>query len=244
MRAIEERVTNLEEVLTEFIIQTGEKINATNANVDRLALEMQDFKDEMRDFKDEMRLSRERSEKEMQDFKDEMSDFKDEMIKYREEAERDRKTMGKQWGELTNKMGTIIEDLVFPAVRPVLGKYFNCKILKRNIRNERNSEDGSKEIEIDVIAVSKDKVFMIEVRSKPTHKYVDEVLEKTKTFREFFPEYNDKELIPMLASLVFKDDIINYANKKHLYLMEYREWEYMDIINFDKVKKGEYQNEH
>ena len=112
MRAVEERVTNLEEVLTEFIIQTGERINATNATVDRLALEMQDFKDEMREFKDEMR-------------------------EFKEESGRDRKKMGKQWGELANKMGTIIEDLVFPAVRPVLEKYFNCVILKTFAKKTR-----------------------------------------------------------------------------------------------------------
>ena len=293
MRTVEERVTNLEEVLAEFISQTNERIvatntatntalnrlalsmsetderiRATNATVDKLALEMKDFKDEMNKFKDEMKEFKDEMKEfkdemkefkdemrefkdemrefkdEMKDFKDEMKDFKDEMKdfkngveKFKEEAEKDRKQMNKQWGELANKMGTIAEDLVYPAVRPVLEKYFDCMILDKGLRIERKTKDGSRGIEVDVIAVSVDKVFMIEVRSKPTNDYVNEVLGKTKKFREFFPEYNDKELIPILASLVFQDDVINYANKKRLYLMAYREWEYMDIINFDKVKR-------
>jgi len=54
---------------------------------------------------------------------------------------------------------------------------------------------------------------------------------------DYFPEYKDKELIPIFASLVFDDNLIKYASRKGLYLMAYREWDYMDIINFDMVKK-------
>jgi hypothetical protein len=211
MRAVEERVTNLEEVLTEFIIQTGEKINATNATVDRLALEMQDFKDEMSEFKDEMR-------------------------EFKEESERDRKKMGKQWGELSNKMGTMDEDLISPATGPVMSKYFQCEILDRSIRKLRRKNGRS--FEVDVLVVSENKVFMIEVRSTPRTEYVQEILNKADEFKYFFPEYSDKEVIPIFASLVFDDNVIKYATKKGLYVMAYREWEYMDIINFDKVKRG------
>jgi hypothetical protein len=204
MRAVEERVTNLEEVLAEFIIQTGEKINETNANVDRLALEMQDFKDEMREFK--------------------------------EESERDRKKMGKQWGELSNKMGTMDEDLISPATGPVMSKYFQCEILDRSIRKLRRK--NSRSFEVDVLVVSEDKVFMIEVRSTPKTEYVQEILNKADELKYFFPEYSDKEVIPIFAGLTFDDNVIKYATKKGLYVMAYREWEYMDIINFDKVKRN------
>jgi hypothetical protein len=169
-----------------------------------------------------------RLEREMEDFKDEMSEFK-------KESEKDRKNMNKQWGELANKMGTMDEDIVSPAVRPVLNNYFKCEPLTKGIRIRRRK--GDREIEIDVLAVSEDKVFMIEVRSTPRYNYVDDILEKAERFKEFFPEYNDKELIPIFAGLVFNDDVINYANKKRLYIMAYREWEYMDIINFNEVNK-------
>ena len=79
---------------------------------------------------------------------------------------------------------------------------------------------------------------MIEVRSNPDQQYVDEIIKKASKLLEFFPEYKDKELIPIYASLVFEDNVTKYASKKSLYLMAYREWEYMDIINFDKVKRN------
>ena len=51
-----------------------------------------------------------------------------------------------------------------------------------------------------------------------------------------FPEYEDKQVIPIFAGIVFPDEIVKYATKKGLYVMAYREWEYMDILNFDEMK--------
>ncbi len=105
---LEHKTTHLEEVLESFIVHTKESL-------DRLEKEMREFKKEMQDFKDEMRA-----------FKDEMLDFKDEMRAFKDETRRDRKEMNKRWGELSNKMGTVVEDIISPATRPVIIKYFKC----------------------------------------------------------------------------------------------------------------------
>lgn len=55
---------------------------------------------------------------EMKEFKDEMKDFKDEMIIFKNESQTDRKNMNKQWGDLANKLGTIVEDIVAPQLAP------------------------------------------------------------------------------------------------------------------------------
>jgi hypothetical protein len=215
MRTTEERVSTLEHVLEEFIIHTDTSLN-------RLERGLEDFKDEMRIFKDEMRI-----------FKDEMSDFKDEMNGFKDRMEASHKEMNKQWAALAQKMGTLDEDLVSPAVRPVISKYFKCDPIDRSIRNLRRKDGDS--FEVDVLAVCKDKVFMIEVRSTPRVNYVDEILNKVPLFKKFYPEYEDKKIIPIFASITFPDNIIQYATRKCIYVMAYREWEYMDIINFDEI---------
>ena len=45
-----------------------------------------------------------------------MKEFKDEMADFKNEPETDRKNRNKQWGELANKMGTLVEDIISPAV--------------------------------------------------------------------------------------------------------------------------------
>jgi hypothetical protein len=218
MQAVEERVSTLERVLEEFIIHTEESQINVDIALTRLERGLEEFKDEMRVFKDEM-----------SDFKDEMSGFKDRM-------EASHKEMNKQWAFLAKKMGTLDEDLVSPAVRPVISKYFGCDPTKTPIRELRRI--GGDSFEVDVLAVCEDKVFMIEVRATPKIDYVGEILDKVPLFKEFYPEYADKEVIPIFASIVFPEHIIQYATRKGLYIMAYREWEYMDIINFDELGKN------
>jgi hypothetical protein len=94
---------------------------------------------------------------------------------------------------------------------------------------------NGRDYEVDAIASCDDKVFMIEARTSPRQKDIDEILEKKGLFFEFFPEYKDKELIVIFGSITFPDDVVEYASKKRIYVMGWREWEYMDILNFDKV---------
>jgi len=178
----------------------------------------------MKAFKDEMKA-----------FKDEMLAFKEEMRAFKEEVREDRRRMNKQWGELAQKMGTLVEDLVFPATAPVIRKYFQCEPERRAIRVlcRRDGQD----YEVDVLAVCPETVFMIEVRSRPKPQDVDEILEKASQFWDFFPEYRGKALIVIFASLVFPESVIRYATRRGLYVMAFREWEYMDIVNFEELQR-------
>ena len=262
MRTTEQRVSTLEHVLEEFIIHTDTALSRLEREMEDFKDEMKVFKDEMSDFKDEMKVFKDEMsdfkdemkvfkdemsdfkdemkvfKDEMSDFKDEMKVFKDEMSDFKDRMENSHKEMNKQWAALAKKMGTLDEDLVSPAVRPIINKYFGCDPIKRSIR-ELVRKDGES-FEVDVLAVCEDKVFMIEVRATPRVNYVDEILEKADLFKKFYPEYEDKEVIPIFASITFPDNIVQYATKKGLYVMAYKEWEYMDIINFDEVSKKQH----
>lgn len=168
--------------------------------------------------------------------KQEMKADREEMKSDRKEMKADRKEMNKQWAALAKKMGTLDEDLIAPATRPVLAKYFVCEPTVRAIRVLKRI-DGEN-FEVDVLVVADDKVFMIEVKSSPRSEYVDQIIEKASQFKKFFPEYKDKELLTIYASIIFPENVLNYATKRGLYVMAYKEWEYMDIINFDDVKKA------
>jgi hypothetical protein len=49
-----------------------------------------------------------------------------EMHEFKDEAERDRKRMNKQRGELANKMGTLVEDIVAPNLPRVAADLLGC----------------------------------------------------------------------------------------------------------------------
>ena len=145
MAEIGERVDRLERAIMELVyIQHKTEMEIQNLkeemkafkdaiqkDTENLKRELAEFKDEMRTFKDEMKEFKD----EMKIFKDEMKVFKDEMKEFKDEMQREVKRINKQWGELANKMGTIVEDIVFPAERPVVKKYFGCNpsVLMMNV---------------------------------------------------------------------------------------------------------------
>jgi len=208
MQTLDERIDSLETIFGQFAIQV-------NSALLMLSNEMREFKNEMREFKNEMG-----------EFKNEMGEFKDRM-----EAENKRKN--KEWSNIAKKMGTMVEDLIAPALRPVLSKYFKCEIKMEGERMFRR-KDGE-DYEIDAIAGCDDKVFMVEVRSTPRAEDVDMFVDKSKRFFEFFPEYSGKKLNIIFGSIAFPDNVIRYASKSSIYVMAWREWEYMDILNFDEI---------
>ncbi|MBV6343115.1 hypothetical protein HWQ67_16160, partial [Candidatus Magnetobacterium casensis] len=82
-----------------------------------------------------------------------------------------------------------------------------------------------------------DKAFIIEVKSKPDERDVMKILAKAKTLTTFFNECVGKQIIPMLASTFIEEDIINLATSNGLHVVAYRQWEYLDILNFDAINE-------
>ncbi|WP_297455691.1 hypothetical protein [Persephonella sp.] len=179
---------------------------------------------------------------EIQELKEEMKEFKDEMQKTVEEMKKDtqklRQDMNKKWGEMANKLGTIVEDIIAPATSPVIKRYFNCEVNDLQVRRKKKDIKTGLKDEFDVIAVSDEceTVFLIEVKSYPKVEYINEFKDKKiDRFFKLFPEYSSYKLVPIFASLRLEDDILNYLTKNKIYAMAYREWDYMDLLNFDKI---------
>ncbi|MDZ7760305.1 MAG: hypothetical protein U5L00_08635 [Desulfovermiculus sp.] len=123
--------------------------------------EMQDFKDEMRGFKDEMRV-----------FKDGMNDFKDEMRVFKQEMRASKKENDRRWGDLANKMGTLVEDIVAPSLPRIVREDFGCAeiddiMLHRRVRNKSNPAQVR---EFDAIVVAGDMVYINETSPSRTAK--------------------------------------------------------------------------
>lgn len=242
MPEIEKRVDDLETLLGRFIVHTdialtnlSREIDRLSKEIDRVGMKVEALSEEMRVFKEEAERDRKALHEKTEAFKDEMKAFKDEMKEFKEEMREETRKKNKEWSNLAKKMGTIVEDLIAPALRPVLKKYFNCDV---NLEGQRlfRRMDGET-YEVDAIAACDDKVFMIEVRSTPRDRDIDEIKEKAERFFYFFPEFRDRSLILIFGSITFPENIIRYATRSGIYVMGWREWEYMDILNFDKINK-------
>ncbi|MCB0598062.1 MAG: hypothetical protein H6557_33410 [Lewinellaceae bacterium] len=212
MNQVEERLNIVESALAEFIIQS-------NRSLHRLEREMLAFKDEMREFKNEMRA-----------FKNEMRAFKNEM-------QEDRRKMNKQWGELANKMGTLVEDIVAPAVRPAIQKHFQEEVLDIMVSRKKYDKQKGLRGEFDVIAITDTSVYLVDSKMSPNKEKLLEFKNKVvPRFRQLFPEYKKLQMVPIFAALRFDQELVDFGTKEKVYMLAYREWDYMDILNFEALK--------
>ena len=155
------RADRLEEIMVQLAYEhtkTEMALRDLKHEMSNFKREMQDFKDEMRDFKDEMR-----------DFKDEMRVFKDGMNDFKAEMQASRKENDRRWGDLANKMGTLVEDIVTPSLPWIVREDFGCGqiddiMLRRRVRNKT---DQAQVREFDALVVAGDMVFINETKSKP-----------------------------------------------------------------------------
>ncbi|KJR40753.1 hypothetical protein MCHI_003361 [Candidatus Magnetoovum chiemensis] len=159
----------------------------------------------------------------------EMREFKDEMREFKKDA-------NKQWGELAKRLGTLVEDLIAPAIKPALKRYFKCEARTIAQRMERKSADKSESYEVDLIAVCDDIVFIVEEKTTVRRRDIDYSITKSLEFFNFFPEYIGRKLVLIIGTVAFPEDLVVYSTRKGVYAMAYREWDYMDILNFDEVQ--------
>lgn len=196
--ALKEKVSGLEQMMRELAYESMK----TDMALRDLSSEMKDFKKEMRDFKDEMK-----------DFKDEMKGFKQEMTDFKDEIRNDtkqfKKELNKKWGELANKMGTIVEDIVAPGLKGVGARYFGIEEFDFFAPRLRLKSRGrSMTREFDVIAETENYFFVVETKSSPTTEYISDFIKLIPRLDSWFPVIREKKLIPVFASLFIPDELV------------------------------------
>lgn len=169
---------------------------------------------------------------EMRAFKNEMKVFKDEMGAFKDEMKDEVKRVNKQWGELANKMGTVVEDIVAPNISRIAREHFDCKELEDFMIRRRvvNKKDTSKIREFDVIAKWKNTVIINETKATVRVDYINDFIEVLNEVFSYFPEYKGMKVIPIFSSLNISDEQVSYLTKNKIYAMAMKD-DTMVVLN-------------
>ncbi len=160
------------------------------------------------------------------------------LLEWQEESKKDRQEYNKRWGELSNKLGTIVEDIVAPNIPRIASEHFGCGELQDFMvrRWVRNKLDSTKRREFDVIAVYEKHVVINETKSSVRIDYINDFIKVLPELTDYFPEYHGKQIIPIFASLYLGEDMVNYLTKQNIYAMAMGD-ETMDLLNVKEVLK-------
>lgn len=168
--------------------------------------------------------------KEMKEFKNEMRIFKDEMRISKKENDR-------RWGDLVNKMGTLVEDIIAPSLPRIVKEDFGYPeiddfMIRRRIRNKELSISE----EFDAVVIAGDAIFINETKSRPSLEYVNDFLNKLKNVPDFFPEHTSKKIIPLFSSLYIPEHVLNYLTKNKIYALGMGD-DVIEVLNLDDINK-------
>jgi chromosome segregation ATPase len=307
MAELERRVSELELVFGEFLVQSTLSARRAEAESQLLKEQIKEFKNEMKVFKDEMKVFKDSMEKTIIELKEstlelkntteqtrkEMSESKAELERVVEQTrkemseskaelervvEQTRKEMSeskaelervvaqtrkemseskaelervvaqtrkemselkaelnKKWGDLANKLGTVVEDIVAPNIPTIAKKYFKVEEIQRIMMNLYiKSESLKKEKEFDLILVAKDLVILNETKTTVRQNYLEEFIQSLPEFFEFFPELKGRKLIPIFSSMSFTPPQLAYLTKHKIYAMS-MSGDTMELLNFDEI---------
>ncbi len=218
----------LKEELKKFKEEMG---NDTRKFREEIRRDTKVLKEELKKFKEEMgndtRKFREGIRRDTKVLKEELKEFKEEIRndtrKFKEEMKQSKKDLDKKWGDLANKMGTVIEDLITPSVPTAIKKAFGQNIINSADHIRRYNKKLNLRMEIDVLANSDDTLYIIESKTTVSKDKVDVFENKFKSgkFDKLFPEYNDFRVVLILASIKIPENIIEYIHEKGMYPMVY-----------------------
>ena len=160
--------------------------------------------------------------------------------RYFAEAARERREMNKRWGELANKMGTVVEDIVAPSVRRLAREVFGCGELQYFSERVslKRSDDSSREREFDALYVGTRAVLLNETKSSPRAEDARRFAEflSSGEFALYFPRYRELPIVPVFSSLSIPAHLVTYLTRHGIYALAMGD-EAMQVVNLDAVRK-------
>ena len=139
--------------------------------------------------------------------------------KFQETAEENRRInrqLSQQIGNLGGKWGVFVENMVAPACETIfLDRGIPVHQVSQRVRQRQNGDS----MEIDVLVLNQDHVLAVEVKSTLSVDDVKEFVEKLGRFREFFPEYDPRQLYGAVAGIAMDPGADRYAYRQGLFVL-------------------------
>ena len=122
-------------------------------------------------------------------------------------------------GNLGGKWGRFVENMVAPACETL---FLNRDIPVHQVSQRVRKRLDGKTLEIDVLVTNENHVLVVEVKSSLSVDDVKELIKNLTEFRQFFPEYNHKQLYGAVAGIEIEEGADKYAYRQGLFVLAQR----------------------
>ncbi|MFM8306961.1 MAG: DUF3782 domain-containing protein [Microcystis aeruginosa] len=136
-----------------------------------------------------------------------------------QETDRQITRLSKEIGNLGGKWGRFVENMVAPACETL---FLNRDIPVHQVSQRVRKRLDGKTLEIDVLVTNENHVLVVEVKSSLSVDDVKELIKNLTEFRQFFPEYNHKQLYGAVAGIEIEEGADKYAYRQGLFVLAQR----------------------
>ena len=133
-----------------------------------------------------------------------------------QETDRRIREVNKQIGDLGGKWGRFVENMVAPACETLfLKRGIPVHQVSQRIKKRLNGQT----LEIDVLVTNENHVLVVEVKSSLGVNDIKDLMDDLNRFREFFPEYAQKQLYGAVAGIEIEEGADKYAYRQGLFVL-------------------------
>ena len=236
MKDVEERTDSLEDILAAFMARTDASMARMDASMARMdeAMARTDASMERTD------ASMERTDERIGRLERVVERTERNIERREQEGARERKEMNKRWGELANKMGTVVEDIVAPSIRRLAHEVFDCGEQRYfgTRQSVNRSDDPSIEREFDALYVGARAVLLNQTKSTPRTDDAREFVQflESGEFALYYPHLRELPIRPAFSSLSIPEDMVRYLTRRGIYAIAMGD-EAMQVLNLDAVRR-------
>jgi hypothetical protein len=148
------------------------------------------------------------------------------------ENERVLKQLSKQIGDLGGAWGQFVENMVAPACETL---FLNRGIPVHQVSQRVKKRQNGDTLEIDILVLNQDHVLAVEVKSRLSVADVQNLIADLQRFRQFFPEYAQKQLYGAIAGMSIDEGADRHAYRQGLFVLA-QSGETVTILNSDSFQ--------
>ncbi|MFQ5616853.1 MAG: hypothetical protein ACE5GO_10410 [Anaerolineales bacterium] len=162
------------------------------------------------------------------------------MEQNRRESKQDHRKLARQLGEITNRQGTLVEDIITPSIRRLAQHELGCGELQFFAgRIDKPHAITGKFREFDALYVDTKAVLLNESKTTARPEYAKKFVEFLQKggFSHYFPEYAGKPIVPVFSSLYIPDNVLVYLTRHKIYAVGMGD-DTMVVLNREQLASG------
>lgn len=128
------------------------------------------------------------------------------------------KQLERQLGQLGNRLGMFVQDMVMPAVVRLFQQQ-GIPVHRVYPNAVARDDSGQAVMEIDLLVINGERAIAVECKSRLSSDDVDVHIERLQRFRACFTEHADKVLHGAVAAMSAPDEVVRYAERQGLYVL-------------------------